>query len=101
MLFSQQTLARHWHNTKKMVGQTWNHAVKMGQQLDAGMNVGKRLLGALTPLLDGLGAGHHVKSIMPAFKAYDEGRSNIMYGVNNVQTHYDRIRRQVPEIGLY
>ena len=100
MLFNGQTLARHWHNTKKMVGNTWNHAVKLGQQLDHGMNVGKRLLGALTPLLDGLGAGHHVKPIMSGIKAYDQGRSDVMYGVHNVQTHYDRIRRQVPEIGL-
>ena len=100
MLFNQQTLARHWHNTKKMVGQTWNHAVKMGQQLDYGMHVGKKLLGALTPLLDGLGAGHHVKSIMGPIRAYDEGKATVMYGVNNVQSSLDRIRRQVPEIGL-
>ena len=100
MLFNQQTLARHWHNTKKMVGQTWNHAVKMGQQLDYGMNVGKRLLGALTPLLDGLGAGHHHKTIMSGIRAYDQGKADVMYGVNNVQSHLDRIRRQVPEIGL-
>ena len=100
MFFRSQDLARHWYNTKKVVGQTWNHAVKLGQQFDHGMNVGRKLLGAITPLLDQFGAGHHVKSIMPAFKAYDQGRSDVMYGVHNVQAHYDRIRRQVPEIGL-
>ena len=100
MFFRSQDLARHWHNTKKIIGGTWNHAVKFGQQLDTGMQVGKRLLGALTPLLDGLGAGHHVKSIMGPIRAYDEGKANLMYGVNNVQSHLDRIRRQVPEIGL-
>jgi hypothetical protein len=100
MLFNGQTLARHWHNTKKMVGNTWNHAVKLGQQLDHGMHVGKKLLGAITPLLDQFGAGHHVKPIMSGIKAYDQGRADVMYGVHNVQAQYDRIRRQVPEIGL-
>ena len=66
----------------------------------ANLSVGKKLLGALTPLLDGLGAGHHVKSIMGPIRTYDQGKADVMYGVNNVQSHLDRIRRQVPEIGL-
>ena len=100
MLFNGQALARHWHNTKKVIGHSWHHAVKIGQQLDYGMQVGKKLLGAISPLLDQFGAAHHMKPIMSGIRAYDQGKSDVMYGVNNVQAHYDRIRRQVPEIGL-
>ena len=100
MLFSGQTFARHWQTTKRVIGDGFNHAVRIGQQLDHGMQVGKKLLGALAPMLDHYGGAQHMKPIMSGLRAYDQGKSDVMHGVNNVQTQLHRIRRQVPEIDL-
>ena len=100
MLFNSQQLARGWHQTKKVMGDTWHHAVRIGTQMDQGMRIGKRLLASLTPMLDNMGGGHHVKSIMSGIHAYDQGRADVMYGYHNVRAQYDRIKRQVPELQL-
>ncbi len=100
MLFNSQQLARGWQKTKRVIGDSFNHAVKLGQGLDHGMRIGKKLLGAISPLLDQYGGGHHVKSIMSGITAYDSGKSDVMNGYNNIQSHYSRIQRQVPEINL-
>ena len=100
MLINGQTLARHWQTTKRVIGEGWNRAVRIGHQVDQGVRMGKKLLGAVAPILDQFGGAHHMKPIMRGINAYDQGKSDVMYGVNNVQTHLHRIRRQVPEIGL-
>ena len=41
-----------------------------------------------------------MQPIMSGIRAYDQGKSDVMHGVNNVQTQLHRIRRQVPEIDL-
>jgi hypothetical protein len=64
------------------------------------MQVGKKLLGAVAPILDQFGGAQHMKPIVSGIRAYDQGKADVMYGVNNVQTHLHRIRRQVPEIDL-
>ena len=101
MLFNTQNLARHWHKTKKVIGDTFNHAVKIGQGIDHGMQIGKKLLSAMSPIFDSYNNGqHHMKSIMGGISAYDQGKADIMHGYNNIQAHYSRIQRQVPEINL-
>ena len=100
MLFSGQALARGWDQTKRVIGNAWHHTTKMASQFDHGMQVGKRLLASVAPIFDQLGGGHHLKPIMSGIGAYDKGKSDVMFGVNNVQAHLSRIRRQVPEIGI-
>ena len=100
MLFNSHQLSRSWHKTKRVIGDTWNHAVKIKQNLNHGMKIGKRLLGAMSPIFDQYGGGHHMKSIMSGISAYDQGKSDIMNGYNNIQSHYSRIQRAVPEINL-
>ena len=100
MLFNSQQLSRGWHKTKKMIGQTWDHAVRIGTSLDNGMRIGKRLLAAMSPIFDQYGGSHHMKSIMGGISAYDKGRADLMDGYNNIQAHLSRIQRQVPEINL-
>ena len=96
MLFNSHQLARSWHKTKRVIGDTWNHAMKIGQNLDHGMKIGKKILSAMSPLIP----QNHMKSIMGGISAYDQGKSDIMNGYNNIQSHYSRIQRQVPEINL-
>ena len=74
--------------------------MKLAGQLDAGMNVGRRLFGALQPALEQFGAPEHQRAIMSGFKQYDSTRSDVMQGYNHVEQHYNRIRRQVPELNL-
>ncbi len=100
MLFNSQAIARSWHQTKKVIGDTWNHATKLAGQFDHGMRVGRKLLSAVVPMFDSLGATHHLKPLMSGIKAYDQGRSDVMYGYNNVLKHYQRMKRQVPEVDL-
>ena len=101
MFINNQTLARGWAKTKRVIGDTWNHGVKIAQSLDHGMSVGKRLLGALTPLLDQWGHGKMIQNtLMSGISAYDQSRSDVIHGYNNVQSNLQRIRRAVPEINL-
>ena len=55
-------------------------------------------MAATAPIFDQLGASY--KPIMDGLTAYDKGKSDVVGGYNNVQSHYNRIRRQVPELEL-
>ena len=85
---------------EKHIGDAWNHTTGLAAQFDHGMRVGRKLLSAVAPIFDQLGGSHHLKPIMSGITAYDQGRSDVMYGANNVMAHYQRIKRQVPEIDL-
>jgi len=100
MHISAKSIARGFAYGKKVIGDTWHQAVRIGQGADHAMRVGKRLLSAVSPLLDAMGAGGAVKPLMQGVRAYDEGRAQAMDGYTQVMSHRDRIRRQVPEIGL-
>ena len=100
MLFNSHQLSRGWHKTKRVIGDTWNQAVKIGQNLDHGMEIGKKLLSAMSPIFDSYGGQHHMKTLMGGITAYDQGKSDVMNGYNNIQSHYSRIQRAVPEINL-
>ncbi len=100
MLFNSLDIARTWQQAKKYIGDTWNHATKLAGQFDHGMRVGRKLLASVAPIFDQLGGSHHLKPLVSGIKAYDQGRSDVMYGVNNAMSHYQRIKRQVHEINL-
>jgi hypothetical protein len=100
MLFNSQAIARTWQQAKKHIGDAWNHTTKLASQFDSGMHVGRKILASVAPIFDQFGGSHHLKPIMSGIKAYDQGKADVMYGVNNVMSHYQRIKRQVPEIDL-
>ena len=50
----------HWQNAKRVIGDSWHGAVKLAGQIDRGMNVGRRLVGALN---DSFGGGGHMKAL--------------------------------------
>ena len=93
-------LAQGWHHTKRVVGDAWHGATKLASQFDSGMRVGRRLLASVAPIFDQLGGSQHLKPLMSGLTAYDKGKSEVMQGYNNVQHHYNRIKRQVPELEL-
>ena len=98
MMFNN--LAQGWHHTKRVMGDAWHHTTKLAAQFDSGMKVGRRLLASVAPIFDQLGGAQHLKPIMQGLTAYDRGKSDVMQGYNNVQHHYNRIKRQVPELEL-
>jgi len=100
MHFNAQSLARGWSQLKRGIGHGWNQTVKLASQLDSGMQIGKKLLGSIAPIFDQLGGAHHLKPIMSGIGAYDRGKSDVMYGINNVMSHYQRVKRDVPELNL-
>ena len=60
------------------------------------MQLGRRILSAASPLLDELGV--NMRPALQGIAAYDGGKMEVMNRFNNVQDHYQRIRRQVPEL---
>jgi len=100
MHINARSIARGFAYGKKVLGDSWHSAVRIGQGLDHGMRVGKRLLGAIAPLLDQFGAGSAMKPLMQGVQAYDDGRAQAMGGYTQLMSHHARIKRQVPEIGL-
>ena len=98
-MFSQ-AIHHHWRNAKRVIGDGWNGAVTLAGQFDQGMRVSRRLFGALQPALDQYAGTGHTNTVMEGFKKYDQTRSDVMQGYNNVEHHYNRIRRAVPELNL-
>ncbi len=98
MLFNSQAIARGWQNTRTFASKAWHHTTKLAGQFDTGMKIGRRLLSAMSPLLDQLSVDY--TPAIQAIGAYDHGKAEVMHGVNNVMTHYQRVKRQVPELQL-
>jgi hypothetical protein len=100
MHISSQALARGWHSAKRAIGNAWQGATKLASQFDQGMQVGRRLLASVSPIFDQLGYSHGLKPIMGGLQAYDQGKADVMQHVGQMESHYNRILRQVPELQL-
>ena len=85
---------------KRTVGHMWTHAVKFAGQIDHAFGVGKRLYGALHPMIEDLGGGSVNRAVMQGLGHYERGRNEVLGANNNVQATLSRLRRAVPEIGL-
>ena len=92
-------LHSHWRNAKTIIGDGWHSGVKILGQIDRGMSVGRRLVGALSPAINAMGGGH-MKALNDGFTQYDQTRGQMVQGINNVQTMHSRLKRAVPEIDL-
>ena len=89
-----------WRQGKRTVGHMWNHAVKWAGQIDHAFGVGKRIFGALHPMLEDMGGSHVNRAVMQGIGHYERGRDEILGHHNIVQAHLSRLRRAVPEIDL-
>ena len=92
-------LHSHWRNAKRIIGDGWHAGLKIAGQIDRGMNVGRRLVGALSPAINAMGGGH-MKALEAGFTQYDQSRNHVVQGINNVNTLHRRIQKAVPEIDL-
>ena len=92
-------LHSHWRTAKKIIGDGWHAGLKIAGQIDRGMNVGRRLVGALSPAINAMGGGH-LKALESGFNQYDQTRGQVVSGINNVNTLHRRIQKAVPEIDL-
>ena len=91
-------LHSHWKNAKRIIGDGWHSGVKILGQIDRGMNVGRRLVGALSPAIQAMGG--NMKALEAGFGQYGQTRGQVVSGINNVQTMHSRLKRAVPEIDL-
>ena len=89
----------HWKNAKRIIGDSWHAGLKIAGQIDRGMSVGRRLVGALSPAINAMGGGH-MKALEAGFTQYDQSRNQVVSGINQVQTMHSRLKRAVPEIDL-
>ena len=85
---------------KRSIGRVWNHAVHFAGQVDHAMNIGKRVFGALHPMIQNYGGSSVNKAIMSGIQNYDSGRHEVMGHHNNVQAMLGRLRKVAPEIDL-
>lgn len=91
-------LHSHFQNAKRIIGDGWHSGVKILGQIDRGMNVGRRLVGALSPAIQAMGG--NMKALDDGFAKYDQTRGQVVSGINNVQTMHSRLKRAIPEIDL-
>ena len=91
-------LNSHWRNAKRIIGDGWHAGLKIAGQIDRGMSVGRRLVGALNPTIQAMGG--NMKALDEGFSKYDNTRGQVVQGINNVQTMHSRLKRAVPEIDL-
>jgi hypothetical protein len=91
-------LHSHWKNAKRIIGDGWHAGLKIAGQIDRGMNVGRRMVGALSPAIQAMGG--NMKALDDGFAKYDQSRNQVVSGINNVQTMHSRLKRAVPEIDL-
>ena len=92
-------LHSHWKNAKRIIGDGWHGTVGFLKNVDRGMNVGRRLVSALSPAINAIG-GSHMKALEAGFTQYDQSRNQVVSGINQVQTMHSRLKRAVPEIDL-
>ena len=91
-------LHSHWKNAKRIIGDGWHAGLKIAGRIDRGMNVGRRLIGALSPAIQAMGG--NMQALEDGFGKYDQTRGQVVSGINNVQTMHSRLKRAVPEIDL-
>ena len=96
----QRQLQAAYHHGKRTIGNMFHSAVKFAGQLDHGISVGKRLFGALDPMLQDMGAGSVSRAAVRGFGRYEQGREQVLGQHNQVQAHLSRLRKSVPELGL-
>ena len=91
-------LHSHWKNATRIIGDGWHGTVGFLKNVDRGMNVGRRLVGALSPAIQAMGG--NMKALDDGFAKYDSTRGSVVSGINNVATMHSRLKRAVPEIDL-
>jgi hypothetical protein len=91
-------LHSHWKNAKRIIGDGWHASMKFAGHIDRGMNVGRRLVGALSPAIQAMGG--NMQALEDGFGKYDQTRGQVVQGINNVATMHSRLKRAVPEIDL-
>ena len=96
----QRHLANAFHQGKKTIGNMFHHTVRIAGKINHGFEVGKRLLGALDPLLQDIGAGHVSRAAVQGIGKFEQGRDRVMGHHNQVQAHLSRLRKNVPELEL-
>ena len=92
------SLHSHFQNAKRIIGDGRHSGVKILGQIDRGMNVGRRLVGALSPAIQAMGG--NMKALDDGFARYDQTRGQVVSGINNVQTLHRRIQKAAPEIDI-
>ena len=96
----QRNLHDTWHQGKKTIGNMWNHAVKWAGQIDHAMGLGKRVFGALHPMIEDMGGSNINRAVMGGIGRYEQGRDQVIGHHNKVQAQLSHLRRAVPEIDI-
>ena len=89
-----------WAHSKRSIGRAWNHAVQFAGQVDHAMTIGKRVFGAIHPMIHNFGGANMNKAIMSGIQSYESSRHEIMGHHNNVQAMLGRLRKVAPEIDI-
>ncbi len=96
----QRHLHDAWYHGKKTVGHMWNAATKWAAQIDHAMGVGKRVFGALHPMIEDMGGSNVNRAVMQGFGKFDQARHDVLGLHNNVDAQLHRLRRAAPEIDI-
>ena len=96
----QKFLQDTFHQGKRTIAKMYQTGLDVANSVDHHVRVGKRLFGALHPLIDQLGGGRASRAIVDSFGAFERGRDQVIGMDNKVQAQLNRLRTAVPELGL-
>ena len=101
---SRESVHRAFGNLKHHVGQTYHRTKHFLGQVDHGVQIAKKIYGAVAPVLEHYGGGGANKHIMKAIGGYEHLRNKVMdtheTAANNVNQVVGHLKKRVPELGL-
>ena len=95
MWISGKQLGHAWHQTRRLVRNTYHEGRKWASTIDGYAQLFRRGLSAAAPMLQDLGAGDALGSGVKALQSYDTVRKQVMDVDEKGRGHYDRIAKAI------
>ena len=86
---------QHYNNAKMWGKNAYHHARKFAGDVDRGMTVAKRLYSVLEPVITSIAGNGAHHNIMKAVSGYDNLKSKIADGHEQLETTYHKARKAI------
>ena len=94
-------VAQHaWRNTKNFFGHAYMHGKRILRDIGYGVNITKRILQTVAPVIRDLGGGSELGRARRALGDYDTIKAKVLGAGRTGQHLLGGFRTRVPELGL-
>ena len=100
MLFTARQAHQTWGHVKSFMGRAYTEGRKWAGTIDGYANLARRVLGAASPMLQDLGAGHAITAGVRGLSQYDHVRKQVMDVDEKSRGHLGRIAKAAPELNI-